>query len=271
VAQQPADNRKPDPTAATAGRILDEVRALAAELRPHHAPAGGVGLDSSLDKDLGLDSLARMELLARLEHAFDVALSEHLMASTETPRDLVRVVLGAGAREGAAAAPDVSVIDAGVTEAVPRSARTLIEVLDWHVRAHPERPHVRLYADEEVGETITYRALRDGAGRVAAGLRQRELEAGEAVIIMLPTGRDYFFSFFGVLLAGGVPVAIYRWRRRSRWRGCSGPRRAIFATRSQWKSFRAHRKQTRRRPRARATSRSCNTPRAAPATPRAWC
>jgi hypothetical protein len=28
------------------------VRALAAELRPHHAPAGGVGLDSSLDKDL---------------------------------------------------------------------------------------------------------------------------------------------------------------------------------------------------------------------------
>ena len=26
---------------------------------------------------------------------------------------------------------------------------------------------------------------------------------------MLPTGRDYFFSFFGVLLAGGVPVPIY--------------------------------------------------------------
>ena len=209
MAQQPADNRKPDPAAATAGRILDEVRALAAELRPHHAPAGGVGLDSSLDKDLGLDSLARMELLARLEHAFDVALSEHLMASAETPRDLVRAVLGAGAREGAAAVPDVSVIDVGVAEAVPRSAPTLIEVLDWHVRAHPQRPHVRLYADEGEGETVTYRALWDGAERVAAGLRERELEAGEAVIIMLPTGSDYFFSFFGVLLAGGVPVPIY--------------------------------------------------------------
>jgi 1-acyl-sn-glycerol-3-phosphate acyltransferase len=209
VAQQPTDARKPDPAAETAGCILDEVRALAAELRPHHAPAGGVGLDSSLDKDLGLDSLARMELLARLEHAFDVALSEHLMASAETPRDLVRAVLGAGAREGAAAAPDVSVIEVGVAEAVPRSARTLIEVLDWHVRAHPQRPHVHLYADEGEGETVTYRALWDGAERVAAGLRERELEAGEAVIIMLPTGRDYFFSFFGVLLAGGVPVAIY--------------------------------------------------------------
>ncbi len=59
MAQPPADARKPDPAVETAGRILDEVRALAAELRPHHPPAGGVGLGSSLDKDLGLDSLAR--------------------------------------------------------------------------------------------------------------------------------------------------------------------------------------------------------------------
>ena len=26
---------------------------------------------------------------------------------------------------------------------------------------------------------------------------------------MLPTGEDFFFAFFGVLLAGGVPVPIY--------------------------------------------------------------
>ena len=45
MAQQPDDARKPDPAAEAAGRILDEVRALAAELRPHHTPAGGVGLD----------------------------------------------------------------------------------------------------------------------------------------------------------------------------------------------------------------------------------
>ncbi|HET6493639.1 MAG TPA: AMP-binding protein, partial [Burkholderiales bacterium] len=29
------------------------------------------------------------------------------------------------------------------------------------------------------------------------------------VAIMLPTGSDYFYSFFGVLLAGGIPVPIY--------------------------------------------------------------
>ena len=26
---------------------------------------------------------------------------------------------------------------------------------------------------------------------------------------MLPTGRDYFFAYLGILLAGGVPVPIY--------------------------------------------------------------
>ncbi|MCB1801110.1 MAG: AMP-binding protein, partial [Gammaproteobacteria bacterium] len=32
---------------------------------------------------------------------------------------------------------------------------------------------------------------------------------GQAVAIMLPTGRDYLQSFLGILLAGGVPVPIY--------------------------------------------------------------
>jgi acyl-CoA synthetase (AMP-forming)/AMP-acid ligase II len=35
---------------------------------------------------------------------------------------------------------------------------------------------------------------------------EHALEPGNTVAIMLPTGRDYFFSFFGILLAGGVPV-----------------------------------------------------------------
>ncbi|HSN21812.1 MAG TPA: acyl carrier protein, partial [Usitatibacter sp.] len=45
-------------------------------------PAGGAPpvptLDSSLERDLGIDSLARVELLLRIERAFDVRLPEHL-------------------------------------------------------------------------------------------------------------------------------------------------------------------------------------------------
>jgi acyl-CoA synthetase (AMP-forming)/AMP-acid ligase II len=35
------------------------------------------------------------------------------------------------------------------------------------------------------------------------------LQPGESVILMLPTAEDYFRAFFGVLLAGGIPVPVY--------------------------------------------------------------
>jgi acyl-CoA synthetase (AMP-forming)/AMP-acid ligase II len=44
---------------------------------------------------------------------------------------------------------------------------------------------------------------------VAAALQKLELEPAEPVAIMLPSGTDYFFSFFGILMAGGIPVPIY--------------------------------------------------------------
>ncbi|MCG6951319.1 MAG: acyl carrier protein, partial [Betaproteobacteria bacterium] len=47
-------------------------------------------LDSALERDLGLDSLARVELMTRLEHAFGVSLPEQALVSSETPRDLLR-------------------------------------------------------------------------------------------------------------------------------------------------------------------------------------
>ena len=44
---------------------------------------------------------------------------------------------------------------------------------------------------------------------VAAGLQEHGLQHGQTVAIMLPTSCDFFYSFYGVLLAGGVPVPIY--------------------------------------------------------------
>jgi len=197
--------------ADTAVRLLEVVRHLATELRPRQTGAKTevVTLDSSLDRDLGLDSLARVELLARIEKAFDATLPEAVFVNSETPRDLLRALLGAKGGPGSDAIHKVHEIALGDAEAVPRSASTLVEVLNWHAAAHPERPHIRLYSDDGDGEVITYRALKKGAERVAAGLVRLGFEPGEAVVIMLPTGRDYFLTFFGVLLAGGVPVPIY--------------------------------------------------------------
>jgi 1-acyl-sn-glycerol-3-phosphate acyltransferase len=194
----------------TAARVQALVRDVMAELRPSWADRP-VTLDSQLDRDLGFDSLGRGELIARIEQAFAVALPDAVLAAAETPRDLADAVAAAAVRAphpAAAAAPVVAAAPAGATR-VPTEARTLVEVLAWHAAVHPERPHVRLVADEGDGEVLTYGALAAAARRIAAGLQERGLTPGDAVGIMLPTSHAYFACFLGVLLAGGVAVPLY--------------------------------------------------------------
>ncbi|HEY8202541.1 MAG TPA: fatty acyl-AMP ligase, partial [Actinomycetota bacterium] len=45
-------------------------------------------------------------------------------------------------------------------------------------------------------------------------LQERGVDTGDAVGLMLPTSREYFGVFLGILAAGGIPVPIYPpWRR----------------------------------------------------------
>ena len=202
------DGRQHEDPPDEAARLLAAVRQLSQELHPRGLPPGTVALDSALDRDLGFDSLGRIELLSRLEQAFEVTLSEQLIAAADTPRDLLRALQGARGRAPAPISPAVESLALGQA-AAPVGAQTLIEALQWHVTAHPERPHIRLYSDHDDGEVITYGDLWAEAGRTAAALLGLGLEQGKAVVIMLPTGRDYFATFMGVLLAGGVPVPVY--------------------------------------------------------------
>ncbi len=192
----------------TTNTLLATIRRLAAELHSRPEEAIQLTLDSSLERDLGFDSLGRVELLTRLDQVFGVSLPERVLAAAETPRDLLQAVLAAAP---ATAQPARIIRDEAPTwvQAEPADALTLPEVLDWHVRTHPERTHITLQ-DAEGNETaLTYAALRDGAEQIAAGLLERELQPGQSVALMLPTSHEYFFCFLGVLLAGGVPVPIY--------------------------------------------------------------
>src|SRR5262249_6003115 len=90
----------------------------------------------------------------------------------------------------------------------PTHAQTLTEALEYHVEKQGERLCVFLY--EEQKETpITYRALYEGSLAYAARLAEAGLQPGQMVAIMLPTSKEYLFSFYGTLLAGGVPVPLY--------------------------------------------------------------
>ena len=108
-------------------------------------------------------------------------------------------------------ASDVAAVELADLEEIPAptAARTLLEALDWHVRAHPQRTHVQLYGDTGEARSISYQDLLDGARAVAAGLGRLDVAPGQCVAIMLPTGAEYLHSFMGILLAGAIPVPIY--------------------------------------------------------------
>ncbi|MFQ6023722.1 MAG: AMP-binding protein [Acidiferrobacterales bacterium] len=191
-------------------QLLQIVTELARELRQQERQSIRVTLDSALEHDLGFDSLSRVELLTRIERAFGISLSERAFAAAETARDLLRLVLGAAALPVATTTPESKLISLEEAQAAPEQAQTLLDVLEWHVQTHPDRPHVYLIRDDsKEEEEITYGALLRGAEAVAAGLQQAGLEPGNTAAIMLPTSHEYLFTFFGILLAGGLPVPIY--------------------------------------------------------------
>ena len=177
-------------------RDMSAHRALAA-LRP----------DSRFDRDLGLDSLSRVELATRIDEEFGVSLPDSVIVGIETPEGLARAIAGAG--RGAFGPRPAAPASISAGGGVPRDALTLNEVLLWRATAAPDGAHVLLRLEDDSEETITYGALLAGASKVAAALIEKGLAPLETVVLMLPTGGEFFFSFFGVLLAGGIPVPIY--------------------------------------------------------------
>src|SRR5687767_12620355 len=98
-------------TQAMADALLTVVREVATELHPNRREAAQATLDSAFDRDIGLDSLARMELVMRIERRLGVGLSEEAMATAETPRDLLRELLAGSAPRAIPSSQRASVAD----------------------------------------------------------------------------------------------------------------------------------------------------------------
>lgn len=126
-----------DQTKKTAEILLRVLQELVAEVHPNRPSTGSITLDSTFEKDLGLDSLARVELIYRVESRFKLALPERTFAEVETARDLLRALPGAASPRAALSAADMQVTKMGEGEAAPAEARTLVDVLNWHVTQHP--------------------------------------------------------------------------------------------------------------------------------------
>ena len=186
--------------------VLEIVDQLVTELRGSESHRR-VRPGDSLERELGISSLERVELLVRLEQALGVQLGDAAMAEAETPGDLA-VALAAAAPRVVETLPEFKPAFAA-TAAAPPSARTIVEALEWHAERTPDRVHIYLREDDGRETPITYESLWQASVDVANGLLSRGLGRHETVAIMLRTEMAFFTSFFGVLLAGCVPVPMY--------------------------------------------------------------
>ena len=195
----------PPPGASVEQQVLDVVTELVTELRGG-VPAA-VARGDSLEADLGISSLERVELLIRLERAFAVRLGDAAMSGAETPADLAAAIAEADAAPEERRPERRAAGGAGIASAA--NARTVVEALAWHAERTPERIHIHLREDDGNETPLTYGWLWREAQAVAGGLAERGLGRGDTVAIMLRTEERFFPTFAGTLMAGCVPVPLY--------------------------------------------------------------
>jgi fatty-acyl-CoA synthase len=165
-------------------------------------------LSASLQRSLGIDSLSRAELFQRIEKHFNIQLSDKFIAEAETLKDIADAIYSATPlqkkhpRERGERNMDETPIDMS-------SAKTLIDVLVMYATEAPDRPHIYMLDEKGHEEIITYKKLLTMALRLAGALLKNGVKPGDTIAIMQPTTPQFFYTFYGILLAGCVSVPIY--------------------------------------------------------------
>lgn len=219
-----ATGTKLDRKTAVEAQTLAVVRQLLVEL------GGARGLEeltvrrsaAHLERELGLGSLERVELMLRLGDACGVRLPDRVVAEADTVQNLIDAILRDGTPTGSESRANTATPGAAtITTFLPspavrpdlereiRRAETLPEVVRLRGRGEPARLHIQLYQEDDKVRAITFGELYERATAVAEELRSRGLEPGQTAAIMLPTCVEFFWTFAGILLAGGIPVPIY--------------------------------------------------------------
>lgn len=172
-----------------------------------------------LERDLGLGSLERVELLLRLDKAFSIQLPENVLAEANTVSDLLKSVQQHVAGSAGEARPEPTTFETrhcataeklnpDLLERLSR-AETLGEIIAIRGRHEPETRHIYLHEESGDVRTITCGELYARASAVARELARRGVLPGHTVGIMLPTSAEFFWTFAGTMLAGAIPVPIY--------------------------------------------------------------
>lgn len=168
-----------------------------------------IQLTASINYHLSMDSLTRAELFKRIEKKFDIVLPDSLFAKAETLKDIVVYLQQAHRDDKKIKIAYAPIFHPEKSTVNPLLADTLIDLLQRYGETSPEKPHIYFQHEEGSEEIITYGQLLSRAMRIARGLQERGLKESETVAIMQPTHPHFFYTFFGVLFAGGIPVPVY--------------------------------------------------------------
>ncbi len=180
---------------ATRRIVLDHLREAAG--------LSEVGPDDHLARDLGLDSLARVELVAWLEEEFGFP-----QGNAETLETVADVMLAACGEAVAGEPAELATVPAGwfagmaeTGRVAPAQGQTIPEAFLAAARRSPDRVIV---ADQAAG-VRTYRDLV-----TAVLVLRRELAAlrGERLGIMLPASVGAAAAYLSALFAGKTPVML---------------------------------------------------------------
>lgn len=166
-----------------------------------------ISLDASLERQLGIDSLGKVELFHRIEKAYGIVFSDAMIAQSDTLRDIAKSALTA---KPSKKYKQEMIIPIGKQAAVDlNKVTTLSEVLIEYAVHEPDRDHIYLQDEDGNEEIITYGQLLSEAASVANALIELGIKPDDTVAIMLPTDKQFFPVFFGVLLTGAIPAPIY--------------------------------------------------------------
>ena len=178
-------------------RVLDVLRELLVELGSHGAVVE-LSIHSNLDRDLGLGSLERVELLTRLENAFGVRLPDTLAAEASTPEELTTAIVEAPGTpvseeeglSGLRASAATRGLAQKAADSIVEKAETLLDVIRYRGVHDSQRTHLLITEDDEKGEhhyTLTFGELYTAAQKCAEELARRGVPPGGRVSLMLPT------------------------------------------------------------------------------------
>ncbi len=86
--------------------------------------------------------------------------------------------------------------------------RSILEALNYWNETSPQK--IYCHTENLVGnvESLTFSELHLEAERIAALLKNHNIQKGDCVILALANNKTFLFSFLGILMSGGIPVPV---------------------------------------------------------------